>query len=75
MSSNGEPGLSDRIAAITIVNNAVIRCQLLGLPVNHDNVILCIGDHFDPNDLSFSGVIVEIERALNATLGVASAFN
>ena len=38
----------ERISAIAIVNQAVIKCGLAGLPVNHDNVILFIGDFADP---------------------------
>jgi hypothetical protein len=59
----------DKIAATAIVNNAVVRCTHLGLPINHDNVILCIGDFFDPGDADFTGVIVEIEHMMDITIG------
>jgi len=62
--------LNEKIAATAIVNNAVIRCQLAGLPVSVDNVILCVADFFDPTDPKFSGLIRQIERMLETTLGI-----
>jgi len=49
-----------RISATTIVNHAVARCSILGIPLTEDNVILCVGDFFDPLDPVFESLIDEI---------------
>jgi len=58
-----------RISATTIVNHAVTRCSIFGLPLTEDNVILCVGDYFDPLDVAFESVIDEILLVLEELFG------
>ena len=62
----------ERISATAIVNQAVLRCMLLGLPVDPDNVILCVGDFIDPTNAQFAGVIDQILHEIDTTLEIPS---
>lgn len=57
-----------RIYATAIVNNAIIRCSIVGLPISEDNVIKCVGDFFDPSSEPLVGLIDEILSLLHETL-------
>ena len=50
----------ERISAVAIVNQAALRCIALSLPLTADNVILLVGDFFDPDNPEFAGLINEI---------------
>jgi len=54
----------ERIGATTIVNQAVIKCQLRRQPVTTDNVILFIGDFVDPESRNTAGLVLQIHRAI-----------
>lgn len=54
----------EKISATTIANQAVLKCMILGLPIDVDNVILCVGDFIDPSNPAFAGLIEEIDRAI-----------
>ena len=60
---------TNQINAAAIVNQAVLRCQALGLPVTADNVILCVGDFFDPTDPEYSDLIEVVMKTVDYTLG------
>lgn len=53
-----------KISASTIVNQAIIKCSLNGVPVTVDNAILFVGDFFDPEDREFSDLLSEVETTL-----------
>jgi hypothetical protein len=57
-----------KISATTIVNQAIIKCSMIGIPVSIDNAIMFIGDFFDPEDGDFAELISEIEHILEVTL-------
>lgn len=67
------PGLNDfemqefmeRISATTIANQAILKCSLAGMPLTADNVILFIGDFFDPGQPQFEGLVAKIEAAID----------
>ncbi len=61
-----------KISATTIVNQAIIKCSIVGLPVSVDNAILFIGDFFDPDDADFADLIAEIEHVLEVTVAPAA---
>lgn len=72
----------ERISATAIVNQAVIKCSIAGVPVTQDNVIFFVGDFADPTEPHFSGLIAKIEQTIEdifaATKGPLStreAFN
>jgi hypothetical protein len=56
---------ADRIAATAIVNQAVLKCAIHGIPVTPDNVIFVIGDFVDPARLGFEGLMSAILRAID----------
>ena len=62
-------GMSDtfqnRITATTIVNQAVMKCLLLGIPANADNIVRLIGDFFDPQNPDFGPLVDELMIAIN----------
>ena len=60
----------ERISATAIVNQAVLRCMITGLPLNADNVILCVGDFIDPSNEQFGDIIEQILLAIDVTIGV-----
>jgi hypothetical protein len=57
-----------KISATTIVNQAIIKCSMNGIPISVDNAILFIGDFFDPEDCDFADLIAEIEQTLEVTM-------
>jgi len=59
-----------RINAAAIVNQAVLRCRALDMPMTADNVIICVGDFFDPTDPSYADLIDEVMVAVDYTLGL-----
>jgi len=61
----GADKFQSRMYATTIVNHAVNRCIIIGLDLTEDNVILCVGDFFDPNDITFENLIDEILVAVH----------
>jgi hypothetical protein len=69
---NGE--LTDRITAAVIVNNAVLKCLLSGLPPTGDNITLMVGDFFDPNDEKHEGLVSALLLAIEemSALGAKS---
>lgn len=60
--------LMTRTMATAIANQAIIKCQLAGFPATIDNVILFVGDFFDPQDQDYAPLILEIERAISDVL-------
>lgn len=62
--------LQTRINAAAIVNQAVLRCQALDMRMTADNVIICVGDFFDPTDRAYVDLINEVMEALDYTLGI-----
>lgn len=58
----------EKISATAISNQAVLKCIVLGLPLDVDNVILCVGDFVDPRDANFAGLMDEIEKAIVQTV-------
>ena len=58
----------EKISATAIANQAVLKCIVLGLPLDVDNVILCVGDFIDPANSNFAGLIDEIEKAIVHTV-------
>jgi hypothetical protein len=63
--SEGEfQALIENVSATAIANQAVLKCFLRGVPVTTDNVLLFVGDFFDPADDVFSGVAEKILEAL-----------
>ena len=58
----------EKISAVAIVNQAVIKCQLAEMEVNYDNVVLFIGDFGDPTDPDHQGLIFQIQVALEQLL-------
>jgi hypothetical protein len=61
---------SDRVAATAIVNQAVLKCLLLQVPVTTDNVILLVGDFADPSRVENSDLINEILIAVEEMTGL-----
>lgn len=68
MSDEEAQAFLEKISGTAIANQAVLRCIVLGLPVNVDNVILCVGDFVDPSNKNFAGLILEIEKAIVNTV-------
>lgn len=58
----------EKISATAIANQAILKCQLCGLPLSVDNVILFVGDFFDPTDQAFDGVMVKIMEQISAVV-------
>jgi hypothetical protein len=56
---------SDRVAATAIVNQAAIKCMILGLPVNGENIVRLIGDFFDPMDPRYDGLLDKLLIAVH----------
>lgn len=54
----------ERIAATAIVNQAVLKCALLGYPITSDNVILLLGDFIDPTNPEFESLVGTIQIAI-----------
>lgn len=54
----------ENIAASTIANQALLKCSLSGVPVTSDNVILFVGDFFDPQLPQFSDLVIKIGAAI-----------
>ena len=55
----------DRIAAVAIVNQAALKCILLGVPVTPDNIVHLIGDFYDPTAPSTASLTEEILHSVN----------
>ena len=49
-----------KVAATAIANQAAIKCIVNELPLTADNVILFVGDFFDPSNSSFEALVEEI---------------
>jgi hypothetical protein len=64
--------LKDRVTATAIVNQAALKCLLLGVTVNSDNVIRLIGDFYDPLDPAFAGLTDEIMWTVDEMSELAS---
>jgi hypothetical protein len=60
----------ERISATTIVNQAVLKCQLCRQPVTIDTVIYFIGDFFDPADEDRAGLVLQIRKAIEDVVSV-----
>ena len=58
----------EKISATAIAKQAVLKCIVVGWPLNVDNVILCVGDFIDPTNKHFSRLIDEIEKAIVHTV-------
>ena len=54
----------ERVSATAIANQAILKCHLGGLPVTVDNVILLVGDFFDPSTPELEVLVANIERAI-----------
>lgn len=63
--SNEESSFLERISATAIVNQAVLKCNIAGMSVTHENVIFFIGDFADPAEPLHSSLIEQIERSIN----------
>lgn len=59
----------EKTAATAIANQAVLTCHARGVPLTVDNAILFVGDHFDPTNPAFSGVIDHLYDALISIVG------
>lgn len=70
MSPQEAQAFHEKVAATAIANQAVLRCMLLGMPVNVDNVILCVSDFVDPTDYRFGGLIEQVQRAIDVTVNM-----
>jgi hypothetical protein len=68
MSDEKAQAFLEKISATAIANQAVLKCIVLGLPLDVDNVILCVGDFVDPDNPNFAGLIEEIEKAIVHTV-------
>lgn len=68
MSDEQAQAFLEKISATAIANQAVLKCIVLGLPLNIDNVILCVGDFVDPTNANFAGLIEEVEKAIIHTV-------
>lgn len=68
MSDEQAQAFLEKISATAIANQAVLKCIVLGLPLDVDNVILCVGDFIDPGNANFAGLIEEIEKAIVHTV-------
>jgi hypothetical protein len=68
MSDEQAQAFLEKISATAIANQAVLRCIVLGLPIEVDNVVLCVGDFIDPSNANFAGLIDEIEKAIVHTV-------
>lgn len=55
----------ERISATAIVNQAVIKCSIAGVPVTQDNVIFFVGDFADPSKPEHARLIEQIERSID----------
>jgi len=58
-----------KISAAAIVNQAILRCQALGMPATFDNVIICVGDFFDPADPQYTDLIDVVMEMVAYTIG------
>ena len=58
------------IAASTIANQALLKCSLSGIPLTSDNVILFVGDFFDPHLPQFSSLVVKIGVAIDEIIAL-----
>lgn len=65
---SNEDELQTRINAAAIVNQAVLRCQAIGMPTTFDNVIICVGDFFDPTDPKFAYLIDVVMEMIAYTI-------
>jgi len=54
----------ERVSATAIANQAILKCHLRGVPVSTDNVLLFVGDFFDPTKKEFAGLIERIMEAV-----------
>ena len=63
-SSNYDADFLVRISATAIVNQAVIKCSLAGVPVTQDNVIFFVGDFADPLEPEHAGLIAQIHQTI-----------
>lgn len=58
----------ETISATAIANQAVLKCWTTGLPMTVDNVILFVGDFFDPADPRFDPLSLKILQAIVETV-------
>jgi hypothetical protein len=65
-------GFLERISATTIVNQAVIKCSIAGVPVTQENVILFVGDFADPSEPDHAGLITQIEQTIEDIFSAAT---
>ena len=64
MSEGGFQAFIERVSATAIANQAILKCHLRGVPVSTDNVLLFVGDFFDPDKPEFEGLIDMILEAV-----------
>lgn len=63
---------SDRVAATAIVNQAALKCMILGLPVTGENITGLISDFFDPTDPRFGELVDQLLIAVNELASLPS---
>ena len=62
----------ERMSATAIANQSILKCQMRGWPMTVDNVILCVGDFFSPDEPRFENVMNHITEAIEAVLDCRS---
>lgn len=68
MSTEDTEHFLEKISAAAIVNQAVLKCMVSGLPVTRENVILMIGDYADPTDPGHLSLIILIQQTIDEVL-------
>ena len=70
MSVDDNNDFLEKISATAIVNQAILKCLISGVQLDHDSVIAFIGDYADPTDPAYLGLIVQIQRTIDEVLAV-----
>lgn len=65
MSESTADAFLERISATAIVNQAILKCSLAGLPVTSDNVVRLIGDFMDPEEPQFESLSRQIDATID----------
>lgn len=65
--------LLERICAVTIANQAILKCAFARQPLTIDNVLLHVGDFFDPENESLAGITLQIEEAITTVVETSRA--
>ena len=57
--------LLERVSATVIADQAVLKCALRGVAPTVDNVLLFVGDFFDPANDQFARLVEHILKAVD----------